>query len=157
MHRKQLTYCCLICLSALVLLGCSSPSTASARTALTEFYDLLNTGRYAEATTLYGGPFDDLRYKNGSVPPDDKSALIQSACTLQLRCLKVKQIVSDEQLSPVEWRFQVEFANPDGTTLTVGPCCGASPQDQPPRTIFEQRVRWTGTSYVVDTLGVAVP
>jgi hypothetical protein len=128
-----------------------------ARTTLTQFYDSLAAGRYAEAAASYGGSYETMIDWNRDVPVDDHIKLIEAACTRQLRCLPIKQIVSAEQLSSTEWRFLVEFANPDGSAFVRGPCCGASPQDQPLESQFEQRVVQTADGFRVVDLGVYVP
>ncbi|MCU0491284.1 MAG: hypothetical protein MUD01_06845 [Chloroflexaceae bacterium] len=136
--------------------GPASPQTSPHAT-LTQFYQALAAGRYAEAAANYGGSYDTIIGWNGDVAADNHVKLIEAGCTRQLRCLTVKQIVSEQQLSPTEWLFMVEFANPDGTTFVRGPCCGASPQDQPPQHQFEQRVVQTANGWKVTSLGVYVP
>jgi hypothetical protein len=129
-----------------------------ARKALVAFFDALNEGRYTDAVPLYGGDYDVLRDWNPDTASDDYSKLLQSGCEVNgLRCLKVRRVVRQEQVSPTEFRFVVEFTSEDGTLFRRGPCCGASETDQPTQTQFDYTVTRTGDRFLVQSLPVYVP
>jgi hypothetical protein len=130
---------------ALLMGACAVPPLPAAtsqdeRTAhdiLQTFFNLLNEGQYAEAVSLYGGPYDSMRDNNPSIPPADLVALMHNACDINgIQCLKPKSITLEKTTSSGEFLFRVEFQNQDGSLFIRGPCCGASPTDQPPQSVF---------------------
>jgi len=58
--------------------------------------------------------------------------------------VKFKSLVSDgvlqEPVLPYEFRFIVEFKYDDGTLIMLGPCCGATETDMPPKSQFPYTV-----------------
>ena len=115
-----------------------------AESTLREFFDFLNNGRYTQAVMLYGGPYDTMRDHNPSIPPTDLAALMRNACTINgAMCLKASTIRHEQSASPGMFLFQVEFENEDGSLFVRGPCCGASPTDQPPQSLFPYTVERT--------------
>jgi hypothetical protein len=96
---------------------------------LARFFDLLNARQYQAAADLYAGDYEVLRDNNPLVGPDDHAALLRNACEINgYQCLKLLRVVSEEQSSPAESHFVVEFINPDGSTFVRGQCCGARRQ-----------------------------
>jgi len=118
----------------------SSASSQDAQTAhdtLQTFFNLLNKGQYSEAVSLYGGTYETMRNNNPSIPPADLVALMRNACEINgIQCLKPRSITLEKTTSSGEYLFQVEFQNQDGSLFIRGPCCGASPTDQPPQSTF---------------------
>ncbi len=133
---------------------------AEARQALVAYFELLSQGEYAEALQYFtpeGDFYDTMRANNPEIDPDDYAALLENACTFQLMCLEVKQVVSEESLSDTEFQFTVEFANADGTTFVLGPCCGANETDTPPQSQFTYIIIKTEGGYRVLGGPVYVP
>ncbi len=130
----------------------------AARTTLLTYFDLLSTGRYAEATAYYGRGYEVLIGYNPSIDPTDHAALFQAACTFSgLQCLPIRNVVHAAQLSPGDFRFTVEFQNADGGLFALGPCCGADPGEAPPQTQFDFTVKRVGDEFLVQELPVYMP
>ncbi len=171
----------LLILSMLVLVGAacgtsptatSTPSSApfstptqsiptaleSAREALSTYFSLLHAGRYSEAIEHYGGSYEILRVWNPDVDGDDYVTLFERGCTANgLMCVQMGKIVDQEQLSPTEFRFLVEFVNDDGTPFVLGPCCGATEEEMPPQREFTFTVTKVDNRFLVQDLPVYVP
>lgn len=131
--------------------------TETARETLITFFSLLHDQRYSEAVNYYGGTFDVLRDWN-PVVADDKAALFKSACTLSgLQCLTIRAILREEQVTPTEFRFIVQFANEDGSVLTRGPCCGATETQMPTQSQFPFTVKKVDDRFLVQEMPVYVP
>lgn len=157
-----------MCLLALVLVTACIPvpltayPTSSdlkrAREALTSYFSLLRAGRYGEAIHYYGGTYDILRGWNPDIDEDDYATLFKRGCTGNgLQCLRIRIIVREEQVSPTEFRFIVEFMNDDGTPFVRGPCCGATEEQMPPQAQFTFTVRKADNRFLVQDLPVYVP
>lgn len=152
---------------ATVLAACTSPPAISepseiepARQTLIDFFSLLSTGEYAEAVERHAYDtefYDTARQNNPDVDPEDRSALLEAACTYQYRCMEILQVVSSEQVSGTEFVFVVEFANPDGTLFVLGPCCGADETEMPPVAQFEYTVEKVDGVLLVHGSPVYVP
>ncbi len=139
-----------------------TPSTGDdlkrAREDLIAFFSLLHAQRYGEATNYYGGTYDILRDWNPTVARDDRATLFKNGCTInRLMCLRIRTIVREEQVSPTELRFTVEFMNDDGTLFVLGPCCGATEEEIPPQTEFTFSVKKVDGRCLVQDLPVYVP
>jgi hypothetical protein len=108
-----------------------------ARETLEAFFTALHEGRYSDAVPLYGGPYDTMRDHNPSTAYNDLAALMRNACEINgAACLLPSTIAFQEVTPNAEFLFLVEFLNNDGTLFVRGPCCGASPTDQPPQSVF---------------------
>jgi len=128
-----------------------------AREALIGYFAALNEGRYADAVDLFGGSLDYPISVNPDVDPDDPAALLEAACTRQLRCLRVRNIVQEAAVSDAEFRFLVEFQDADGELFVLGPCCGATEAEMPPVSQFPYTVIKEGDAFLVLELPVYVP
>lgn len=140
---------------ALLAAGCAPPPPTAAsslppqddqlaRATLEVFFTALHEGRYSDAVSLYGGAYDTMRDHNPSIPPDDLAALMRNACEINgVACLLPSSISFQEVTPYSEFLFLVEFLNEDGTLFIRGPCCGASPADQPPQSVFLYIVTWS--------------
>jgi len=129
-----------------------------ARKALITFFSLLHDQRYSEAVSYYGGTYEILRYWNPLVAENDYAALLKNGCTVNgLMCLRVRTIVSEEQVSPIEFKFVVEFMDDDGTLFVFGPCCGATVTEMPPKWQFVYTVKKVGDRFLVQGLPIYVP
>lgn len=140
----------------------SAPSIPSdlvrAREALITYFSLLHAGRYSEAIHYYGGAYDVLRDWNPTVAEDDYAVLFQQGCTANgLKCLRIRTIVHEEQVSPTEFKFTVEFMNDDGTLFIRGPCCGAMETQNPPQSQFTFTVKKADNRFLIEELPVYVP
>lgn len=117
------------------------PVEQQAANALRDFLTQLHFRHYAEAALLYGGSYDELQAMfssgGGSIEPAE---LWQRICDgYFLQCLLPKD-VNLESHTDTSIGFRVSFFNPDGSTFTLGPCCGASEADMPPRSEFSYEV-----------------
>lgn len=104
---------------------------------LQRFLGSLASRDYETAVSLYGGTYillwnrTDWRFSL-----EDRVGVWRETCELRLlQCLPVSNIRSGEH-TPTSFEFFVAFSNPDGTTFTLGPCCGATATEQPPVSEF---------------------
>ena len=88
-----------------------------ARNTLTSFFDLLYHKKYAEAAELFSGGYGMIIMWNANVDPRDHSSLLSTACEFNdFQCsLRVSRVVQEEQISPMEYNFIVEFIREDGS------------------------------------------
>ena len=104
---------------------------------LITFLEDLSEGKFKEAAELYGGGYEIMIDHNPSLDPNNHTALLQNACTINgAQCLKVKNAVLDHKADVNEYIFLVEFFNEDGSLFVLGPCCGGNETDTPPRSLF---------------------
>ncbi len=111
-----------------------------ARNVLITYFSLLHHHQYDAALKYHGAGFDRFQYWNPDIELSNHLVLLQHGCDFQLRCMEVRDILSQRQLSPTEFLFRVQFSNEDGTLFTRGPCCGATEQMQPTQTAFDYHV-----------------
>jgi len=110
------------------------------QSALVNFFSLLNTKKYAEADSLYGGDYEQLQVFNPDVDASDHATLWQKACEMSgLQCLQVRTAMLTHQESDT-YVFQVEFNNSDDSLFVLGPCCGSNETEMPPVSQFEYTV-----------------
>ncbi len=133
--------------TSLIASPTTSPTVAStadvdaARQALVGFLESLNQGRFEEAAQAYAGEYEAISVFDPTIPLDDHPALLRNACaSSNLRCLAPRSAVLKQAPTATEVVFLVEFNNPDGTTFTRGPCCGATETEMPPESTFEFRM-----------------
>lgn len=110
-----------------------------AQQALIAFFDRLHRGDYASAVELFGGSYEAIIAYVPNVDPADYPALLQGMCNIH-RCLKVRQVVSSLQWRDDYFLIGVQLEDPEGGVFTFGPCCGASLEEFPPRSVFEYLV-----------------
>jgi hypothetical protein len=136
-----------------------SSETQLALRALAAFFSHLHTGKYQQAAGLYGGTYEFMVGHNPETDPDDHAALFRNACTINgAQCLETGRVVLEEQPSPTEFKFAVQFKNEDGSLFELGPCCGATEADQPPQSVFIYTVvKSTADDYVVLDMPVYGP
>ncbi|WP_156525310.1 hypothetical protein [Chloroflexus islandicus] len=128
-----------------------------AQQALIEFFDRLHRGDYAAAVELFGGSYESIIAYVPNVDPADYPALLQGMCNIH-QCLKVKQIVSSLQWRDDYFLIGVQLEDPEGGVFTFGPCCGASLEEFPPRSVFEYLVmKRADQTFVVIGLPPYVP
>lgn len=129
-----------------------------AREALISYFDLLNRKQYNEATKYHGSGYDYLRDWNPNLDKNDYAGMLKNGCEINgLQCLKIKDILEQEQISPVEFKFIVQFENDDGTLFKRGPCCGATEEQMPTQADFEYAVKLVDGNYLVISQPVYVP
>ncbi len=129
-----------------------------ARESLVDYFNLLNKKQYDKAIKYHGSGYDYLRAWNPSLNRDDYAGLLKNGCEINgLQCLKVKEVLKQEQISPKEFRFVVQFANNDGSLFKREPCCGADEEQMPTKTDFEFIVKLINGKYIVATQPVYVP
>jgi hypothetical protein len=121
-----------------------------AQEALLTYFSLLHEQNYAEAANFYGGSYDLLRDWNPTIDPNDYAALFENGCTINgLMCLQVLNFV-EEQVSPDEFKFIVEFMNEDGSLFVSGP--ETAPQSQ-----FTYIVQKVDGRFLIQDLPIYVP
>jgi len=114
----------------------------------------LNNGNYAEAARIYGGTYETMIDHNPGVNPNDLSALLQNACTLNgMQCLRVKSVKLNKKVSDTEFVFQVDFLKDDGIPFELDPCCGGDERNFLPQSMFYFTVLKVGNGQfsVMDT------
>ena len=110
--------------------------------ALDDFFAALNSGDYATAVSLFGDDYEILTTMNPDISATDHAALWKQGCQFNgFVCMKVKEVVSSEQISKDIFKFVVHFANADGTLFVQGPCCGEDLTTMPPVSEFTIEVR----------------
>lgn len=137
----------------ILLAGCAPAGDAlAARLTLIEFFDHLANDEYDQAVDLYGGDYQQLLVFNPGIDPADKAELWRLACRFGgLQCLPIATAALTQRNGEI-LTFTVEFRNLDGSLFVLGPCCGSTATEMPPRSQFEVRVRKTpqGTHLVLD-------
>lgn len=139
--------------------GSLSPDAELALQTLNDFFTYLQAGRYAEASLLYGGSYNVMRDHNPELDPDDYAALFHNACTINgAMCLKIRSAELWIKPSATEFRFMVEFENPDSSLFVLGPCCGDTNPSQPQQKEFIYTVKRDDSgSYMVMEMPVYLP
>jgi hypothetical protein len=117
---------------------------------LVDFLASLHGGNYDKAAQLYGGIYETMIDQNPSIDPTDHIALLRNACMINgTQCLQVKSAGLDKKGSNTEFVFKVDFLNADGTLFVLGPCCGGSETDFPPKSVFYFTVVKIKDKYIV--------
>jgi hypothetical protein len=129
----------------------------AARQALTAYFEALRRGDWAKIIELYGGSYEWLQGNNPGVSPDDYPGLFAAGCRYNgLLCgLQPGRFIKGEVISPTEFKFTLEFTNPDGSLFKLGPCCGE--EGASPVTQFEYTIIRSGDQFLVQELPVYVP
>lgn len=124
---KNIYYFSLITILILLLTGCATQhnkfpfaNTLSedqlALDILVNFLESLKSGNYAEAARFYGGAYETMIDQNPGVKPNDLTALLQNACTLNgMQCLRVKNVSLSKKVSNTEFVYKVDFLKDGGT------------------------------------------
>lgn len=96
-----------------------------AEAVLIGYFAALAAGDYSNAAEVYAGPTESLEANNPDVNPDDLPRLLERYCTQNGGvCLPVESFLRREAAAADTFVFSVQFANRDGTTFEIGPCCG---------------------------------
>jgi hypothetical protein len=122
----------------------SMPDEQLARTALINFFAYLQAEQYNTAADLYGGSYEIMIQHNPDLDPDDRAALWQAACRINgAQCLEVEQATweVDAQVPESVFQFSVVFRNEDGSTFSLGACCGDEDGNRPPQREFPFSVK----------------
>jgi hypothetical protein len=98
----------------------------AAQETMVRFFDALRLGRYAEAASLYGGPYATYLEWNPGLSESGPAAVWESVCTKQLPCLAVSRVTNARAMGPDTFQFTVAFVRGDGTLFELGPCCGST-------------------------------
>jgi hypothetical protein len=125
----------------LLVLTEEPPLVSKARTALREFYALLNQAKYDQAAELYGGSQELLLGYNPFLDEKDTAELLQAACEFNgFMCLELLSASLSEVRNQFELVFEVEFANSDGSLFVLGPCCGENEETMSSKSSFTVHV-----------------
>lgn len=123
-----------------------------------QFFLLLSEKDYAAADRLYGGDYSPIQSINPEIPPEDHASLWKNACEVNgFQCLEIRQALRTEKFSLNEFFVTVEFNNPDGSLFVLGPCCGATEEQMPPRSQFDVFIIERDGNYLVTSLPVLLP
>jgi hypothetical protein len=119
----------ILALLLLALAACTARAPAAsldeAEGALRSYFDALHDGRYNEAASLYSGDYDQLQANNPDLDPTDRAGLLERWCHQNGGvCLPIQTVVERGMSREGEFTLVVEFANEDGSTFEIGPCCG---------------------------------
>lgn len=139
--------------------ACSSAlqQSEAGRQVLMEFFTALHDERYDRAAEMYVGSYEELVGWNPGIDPNDHGALWAQGCQVNgMLCYPVRSATFKEQ-SGDTFIYTVEFTGEDGGRFVLGPCCGASETEMPPKYQFEYRVVKQGGSYLVLDPPVYVP
>lgn len=108
---------------------------------INDFYGLLNHKQYQRAAELYGGSYDVLVDYNPSIKKGDESNLLRAACRFNgFVCLDILSAELIDVNDQGEFIYEVKFANPDESEFVLGPCCGATEEEMPPKSSFTVHV-----------------
>ena len=118
---------------------------------LITFFDHLRAREYAQAVRLFGGGYGIVRMWNEDVDPQDFQTLMLRGCEWNgFNCsLQVSQVLETEQISPLEYRIQVEFQTEAGDLFKF---YNMADPDALPKTSFTFTViqDCDGKFYVID-------
>lgn len=146
--------------------GRSGVELKLARSALIEYFSLLNDGKYSEAVKYHGSGYDYMNTSIGYESKLDSSdasnyvEILRRGCQF-LICLKVKRVVDEKEISRTQFKFTVQFAENDGSLFEKSHyCCGEEPPKEgalPPQTEFDYIVEKIGDAFFVITPILYVP
>lgn len=129
-----------------------------AQDVLIKYFDLLNSKEYDEAIKYHGSGYSVLEYWNPNTDVNDYASLLKHGCESNgLRCLKIKNVISRQQISSTEFNFVVQFENNDGSLFEQGPCCGATEEQMPTKTDFGYKVKKIDDLFLVMTGPIYTP
>ncbi|KKQ27270.1 MAG: hypothetical protein US42_C0011G0008 [Candidatus Magasanikbacteria bacterium GW2011_GWC2_37_14] len=125
---------------------------------LVHYFDLLNQKEYVKTTIYNGHGYETLQNWNPDTNPTNYAELIKYGCENNgWQCLKIKKIISKEEINPNEFKFVVQFLNNDGTLFERGPCCGSTEAEMPTKNKFEFIVKKIDNIFKVITSPVYIP
>ncbi len=133
-----------------------------AEQALITYFSLLKTKQYEAAVEYHGSGYEALQNWNPAINSSDHAALLQSGCEVNgLVCSKIKNVLSQQQISQSEFKFIVQFEKSEWSTgsetvFAQGPCCGEEDTGQR-KTNFEYVVKKTDGNFVVAIPPIYVP
>lgn len=101
-----------------------------ARETLIRFYDDLYHKRYDEASRIFAGGYGIVIMWNIIEDTRDYPFLLRTACELNdFNCaLRVARVVHEQQISPMEYHFTVEFIRQDGKLYQQQPYFTTDPK-----------------------------
>lgn len=118
-----------------------SAEEVAAASVLFDFFGALEAGEYTRAVSYFGGSYEVLEGYNPTVDPADTATLFRNACSINgFSCLNVRDVVLVDRPREGEFVFDVTFSTREGNLFTLGPCCGASEEEQPTVSVFPVRV-----------------
>jgi hypothetical protein len=94
-----------------------SVSIEHAKNTLISFFDYLSGKEYDEASKVFSGGYGLILMWNPDVDKQDYPALLRTACEFNdFQCsLRISRVVGEQQISPMEYHFNVEFIRDDGS------------------------------------------
>lgn len=122
-----------------------------AENTLIKYFNLLNEKKYKEATQYHGSGYEYIQEWNPSLSLNDYSKLLKNGCEINgLQCLKIKEVIEREQISPTKFKFTVKFIEETGFDFKAGPCC-------PLKVTFDFYVEKSNNNYIVTTQPIFTP
>ncbi|MEW5870758.1 MAG: DPP IV N-terminal domain-containing protein [Chloroflexota bacterium] len=117
---------------------------------LLEFFERLHDGEYEQASDLYGGSYAMLIEWNPGLPPKDHPMLLKNGCEENgLNCLRVHDVVFQEETDQLEFLFLVSFEYDDGTIFETYLQCCTNATEGPPVWQFPYTVKWVNGRLLV--------
>ena len=94
----------------------NNESRERAKNVLVSFFDHLSSKKYAEASKVFSGGYGMILMWHPDVDTQDYPTLLRTACELdEFQCsLRVSRVVAEQQISPMEYHFIVEFVTETG-------------------------------------------
>ena len=136
----------------------SDANIEQAQLVISRFFDLLSDELYSEAATLYGGNNGFFQACSPRVDLSDHEEHWRAGCgRCGLQCLKVRELEYAERMSDGRLRFLAKFSKENGEILVVGPCCGATEEEEPPDSIFSVFAEKSDSGYRVVSLPPYIP
>ena len=133
----------------------AGPQVADAGLALVDYLKSLNSGDFALAARLYGGPTDHLQTWNPEIKNDLPAWLEQACKNNGLVCMLPRSVTHRGPDARGGEQFLVEFNNADGSLFAQGPCCGETSGPSTSRFLFS--VLPAGNAWQVQDLPPYVP
>ena len=153
---------------ALTMSGCAVPWTEipageeqAAADALTGFFNDLSSGLFDEAVPKFAPEINDPEAWSwiagfGEGGAERRDLALKNYCAAIGSCLPAR-VVSSTSGEAGTFFFKVRFIKPDGDIFTLGPCCGATAEEMPPRDTFDYTVKKIDGTYKVITPPQYVP
>lgn len=148
---------CFLFLALAAACSAALQESEAGRQVLMAYFKALHEERYGQAAEMYGGSYDDLRYMNPNIDPNDHAALWAQGCQVNgMHCFPVRAATFKAQDGDT-FIYTIEFTDREGGRFILGPCCGATETEMPPVHQFEYRVVHQNGKYLVIDPPVLVP
>lgn len=132
--------------------------TIVAQDTLISFFNNLNEGKFTEALDYF--TTDEKTWEELDIYNPDKETdhadIIENYCQATLTCLPAS-IVRSTKVNDNEYNYQIQFRKEDGNIFVLGPCCGATEEEMPPKDTFDFTVKKIDGTFKVITPPLYIP